>query len=103
MKPPRIPSIFKQGRYNRHKEFEYKPRFYDEQKERLEKRRQEIQKEIEREKRLTAAGEQDLRERISESWSRRETRRQKKQSNTRILLILAILVLIIYYIYSKLP
>ena len=103
MKPPRIPSIFKITEHNRYKRFEYKPRTFDEQKENIEKRRLQIEKEVAREKRLSEDGELYLRERINDTWSRRETRRQKKRSNIRLLLILGILVLIIYYIYSKIP
>lgn len=100
MKPPRIPSIFKLSN-NSYKRFEYKPRTYDEQKEKLENRRIAIERELEREKRLGENYESHLRERISDSWSQRETRRQKKASSQRLLLILAILVLVIYAIYSK--
>jgi hypothetical protein len=101
MKPPRIPSIFKLSEYNRHKKFNYTPRTFDEQKERLEKRKQEIEKEIAREKRLGSKYESHLRERITDSWSRKETRRQSRNSGIRLLLILAALILLLYLIYSK--
>jgi len=100
MKPPRIPSVFKISN-NSYKRFDYKPRTYDEQKEKLEKRRIAVEKEMAREQRLGENYESHLRERISDSWSQRETRRQKRASSRRLLLILAILVLIIYAIYSK--
>lgn len=100
MKPPRIPSVFKISK-NSHKRFDYKPRTYDEQKEKLEERRISIEKEIAREQRLGENYESHLRERITDSWSQRETRRQKRASSKRLLVILAILALIIYAIYSK--
>lgn len=103
MKPPRIPSVFKLTEHNRYKRFEYNPRTFDEQKENIEKRRIQIEKEVAREKRLSEDGELHLRERMNETWSRRETRRQNKRSNIRLLVILAVLVLIIYAIYSKFP
>lgn len=101
MKTPRLPSIFKLTEYNRNKRFTYEPRTFDEKKEKLEKRQREIEKELEIEKRLGKKYENHLRERISESWSRRETRRQQRNSGVRLLLILAALVILIYLIYTK--
>lgn len=101
MKPPRIPSVFKLTKYNEYKRFHYEPRTFDEQKERLAKRKLEIEKELEREKRLGKNYETHLRESIHNSWSKRETRRQKRNSSYRLLLILAALLAILYYIYKK--
>lgn len=101
MKPPRIPSVFKLTEHNSYKRFDYKPRTFDDQKEKLEKRRITIEKEIAREQRLGQNYESHLRERITDSWSHKETRRQNRASSKRLLLILAILVLIIFAIYSK--
>jgi DNA gyrase/topoisomerase IV subunit B len=101
MKPPRIPSIFKLTEHNQAKRFQYTPRTYDEQKEKLEKRKREIEKEIDREKRLGTNYEQHLRERINDSWSRREMRRQQRNSSRRLLLILAGILILLYFIYKK--
>lgn len=101
MKPPRIPSVFKLTEHNNYKRFDYKPRTYDEQKEKLEKKRIAIEKELALEKRLGENYESHLRERISDSWSQKEMRRQNRASSKRLLLILAIMVLIIFAIYSK--
>src|SRR5690554_1055040 len=100
MKLPRIPSEFRIAK-NSPKRFEYKPTTYDEQKEKLEERRTIVENEIAREQRIGDNYESHLRERIADSWSQRETRRQKKASSYRLLVILAILVLNIYAIYSK--
>ncbi len=102
MKPPRIPSVFKLSDHNSYKRFDYKPRTYDEQKEKLEKRQRQVEKELAIEQRLGKNYEAQLREKISNSWSRKETRRQSRNSSIRLLVILAILVLIIFAIYSKL-
>jgi hypothetical protein len=67
----------------------------------LEKREREIAKELEREKRLGKKYEEHLRERISDSWSRREMRRQKRNSSLRLLLILAALLILLYLFYTK--
>lgn len=101
MRAPRLPSIFKLTEHNRYKRFSYEPRTFDERKEELEKRRLEIEKEMQREQSLGEKGEKLLRERISDSWSRVETRRQQRNSTFRLLLILTILVAIIYAIFSK--
>lgn len=100
MKPPRIPSVFKLSNSS-YKRFDYKPRTFDEQKEKLEKQRITIEKEIAREQRLGKNYESHLRERITDSWTHKETRRQNRASSKRLLLILAIIVLIIFAIYSK--
>lgn len=101
MKPPRIPSLFKQGKYSQNRRFHYEPRIYDEQKEKLEKRRREIERDLEREKRLGENHEALLRENIHDSWARRETRRQNRNSGRRLLLILAALVMILYVLFTK--
>ncbi|HKK38738.1 MAG TPA: hypothetical protein VJ949_04945 [Cryomorphaceae bacterium] len=97
MRPPRLPSVFKLTEHNRHKSFNYEPRTFDERKERLEKRRKQIEKELALEQKLGKNYEEHLRERISESWSRKETRRVQRNSSWRLLLILAALIAVVYY------
>ncbi len=101
MKPPRIPSLFKLSKYNEPRRFNYSPRTFDERKEKLEKRKKEIEKEILREGRLGKTYEAHLRESIHDSWARRETRRQNRNSGRRLLLILAALIVIMYFIFTK--
>ncbi len=67
----------------------------------MEKRRREIERDIEREKRLGENHEALLRENIHDSWARRETRRQNRNSGRRLLLILAALVMILYVLFTK--
>lgn len=101
MRLPRIPSVFKLTEHNRIKRFDYKPRTFDEQKESFEKRRILIEKELALEKKLGKNYEEHLREKITDSWSRKETRRQKRNSSVRLLVILGALILILYFIYAK--
>lgn len=102
MKPPRIPSVFRLGKYGQNKQFHYEPRTFDQRKEDLEKRRRIIEQELEMEQKLGKNHEALLRESMHESWARRETRRQQRNSGRRLLLILAVLVLILYFVYLKL-
>ncbi len=101
MKPPRIPSLFKMGDRSRPKSFGYQPRTFDERKERLKKRKDEIDTEMAKQKGLGSTYENHLRERISDSWARRETRRQSRNSGYRVLLILAGLIILLYLIFSN--
>ncbi len=100
MRAPRIPSIFKLNN-NSHKQFQYQPRTFDEQKERLEKRRKEIERDVELENRTRGDLRTESRTRISDSWIRRETRRQQRNSSRRVLLILAALAILVYLIFSN--
>lgn len=100
MRAPRLPSIFKLTD-NSHKQFHYQPRTYNEQKERLEKRRKEIERDIELENRTRGDVRAESRTRISDSWIRRETRRQQRNSSKRVLLILAALAILVYLIFNN--
>jgi hypothetical protein len=101
MKAPRLPSLFKLGQYNRNKKFQYQPRTFDERKERLEKRQKEIEEELLIEKSRGSDYESHLRERISESWHRKDSRRQQRNSGSRVLLILAALLIVSYFVLKK--
>ena len=99
MRAPKLPSVFKLTEHNRYKRFTYEPRTFDERKQRLDKRKKEIEKELEIEKKLGKKYEEHLRESINDSWTRRETRRVQRNSSLRVLLILAALLTIVYYLY----
>jgi len=101
MKAPRLPSMFKLTEHNRYRRFSYNPRVYDPQKERLEERRRQIEAELKSTGNLSDSSRGALRERITESWARKESRRVKRNSGIRLLLILGILVVLLYAIYSK--
>lgn len=101
MKAPRIPTIFKIGS-SEPRGFKYKPRIYDEEKEKFEKRKRQIEKELDLKKQGGLSHEEDLRERISNSWSRREMRSKDRGRSRRLIIILIALALICYLIYTKL-
>lgn len=102
MKAPKLPSLFKLRKYNYHRQFDYQPRYYNEQAEKLQKRQRQIERELELEKKLGKTHEQVLRDRISESWGRREMARHRRNSSRRILIILVVICLLMYFLYTKL-
>lgn len=98
MEAPRLPSIFKQ---NRAREFNYKPLYYDERKERIEEMRKKYQKS---EDGSYVPGKISFRDvdkpgELKQSW---QADRQKsvRSSNRNLILILVGLLLITYYIIT---
>lgn len=101
MKAPKIPTLFKLGRKDP-KRFEYSPRFYNERKERLEKRAKEIEAEIKIEQRLQNDESFQKRAHEQENWIRFERTKKARQSNIRLLVILFGLLFISYLILQRL-
>ena len=87
----------------RHKRFEFTPRHFDEEKERLEKRKKEIAQDLG----LSGDDERSRREinfRAKLKGNRVETYRSSAAllSNIRLVVILGILLVICYFIYTNL-
>lgn len=101
MKAPKIPTLFKLGRKDP-KQFGYTPRFYNERKERLEKRAKEIEAEIKINERLSSDDSFQKRAHEQENWIRFERTKKAKQSNIRLLVILFGLLVISYLILKRL-
>ena len=101
MKAPKIPTLFKLGRKDP-KQFAYTPRFYNERKERLEKRAKEIEAEIKIEERLRSDETLQNKAHEQENWIRFERTKKAKQSNIRLLIILFGLLFISYLILQRL-
>jgi len=90
MEAPRLPSVFKA---HRAKQFSFKPRYYDERKERLEElKKKYANKEV---RRNTIS----FSEKIEGKW-RHERNRSVSKSNFRLLVIIAILTFITYKIIT---
>lgn len=89
-----IPSLLKT---QSNKRFNFKPRYYDEVKERVEYRKKQILAEEKYQKRLENDHELALRERMQAKWERNTRANANKKANRRILVIIAILSLIAYY------
>ncbi len=88
MEAPRLPSIFRQ---NHAKQFEFRPRYYDARKERLEKMKMKY-----------AGGEgpmnaENFRTNLGSKW-RESRKRGSAGSNVRLVVIMGILFLITYLI-----
>jgi len=103
MKSPKFPSLIRQNYY--FKRFEFTPRYYNEEKEKLELRKREIKLEVESEKKIkddpTIERHARMRIGMETSWQNRRSREVKK-SNIRIAVILAIIVAILFIIKNKL-
>jgi hypothetical protein len=91
MKPPKLPTFIKQKKPNR---FEFRPRYYDAKKEKMQERRERIAAELGLQdgKRLSE-NEVYFRQRLRESWQRSNQRaKQTHQSSIRIIVILFMLL-----------
>jgi len=92
MEAPKLPSFIRQ---NKHKSFEFKPRYYDEGKERIEELRRKYHSEenASEGKRSSDFSRGDL----SQAW--RDNRQTKvKSSNRSLLFIIVGLLAITYYL-----
>lgn len=91
MRAPKLPSLFRAGRQEP-KRFSYRPRLYDERRERLEKRKKQIEKELKLEQRIKENPEVQKLEYERDNYLRFERKRQSRQSNIRLIIILAALI-----------
>ncbi|MGK0407523.1 MAG: hypothetical protein ACJAZH_001342 [Roseivirga sp.] len=92
MEAPKLPSFIK---LNRNRSFDFKPRYYSERKERLE----EVKRKYEREKEISVANGERLREDLGTKWQ--DTRQTKVNSSNRVLLLIIIALLAITYYIIK--
>ncbi|MEX2595636.1 MAG: hypothetical protein WEC59_01810 [Salibacteraceae bacterium] len=86
--------LFKQPQPRR---FNFKPRFYDERKERLNARVEAIQKEVKANK--GASSENALRNRMNSAWRSNERANTVKRSNRSVFMIAGLLVVIAYLLF----
>lgn len=83
-----------------HQRFNYNPMYYDERKERIERKKEQYQSlndgSITDEERREL-----LKDQIRENWTRGEYRQtQKRSSNVRIIVILCVIVVLGYFIFN---
>lgn len=108
MRPPKVPTFFKLGK-QQPRSFSFTPRVYDERKERLDKRRKEIEEELRRERGDNIGEEAELeirkeafRSRLEESWRNRDTKPGGIGYGSRVFVILLALLAIVYLIFIRL-
>jgi cytochrome c-type biogenesis protein CcmH/NrfG len=85
---------------NKHRRFEYIPRYYDPRKEELEKKVKAAQKK---------PGEEDgqrreisFRQQTADKWGNTEFKMQAMRSNIRLIVIFIIVLIAFYYLYQYL-
>lgn len=83
----KLPSLFKPVYYKR---YSYKPRYYDEEKEKREQRRKEREEGQD-------FNSENFREFARAKWAK-ERKTSVKQSNTRLITIVVVLFIVIYLI-----
>lgn len=87
MEAPKLPSIFRQ---NRARGFEFKPRYYDARKERLEEIRKKYQQDKASGKGLSSNMKGEFRARMHDEW---RSQRSKMNFNTNLRLIVILVLL----------
>lgn len=85
--------IFKQPQ---HRRFDFKPRFYNESKERLEARVEAIKREMELED--AEHTELGLRSRMQSSWKKQDVKKSQQSSNRNVFIIAGLLFIIAYLV-----
>ncbi len=74
------------------KQFDYKPRYYDEEKERKEKRRKELEQ--------SGSGDTSfMKSEINWRWRRIDKKNRGKARGINLLIALAIIALLVYFIF----
>ncbi len=83
-----------------HQRFQYNPMYYDERKERLEKKKEQYRK-LEDESLSDEERKAYFKESIKKSWSGGEYRQaQKRSSNLRILLLIGLILALGYFVFN---
>ncbi len=94
MNIPRIPSFFKARRPN---QFEFQPRYYSEQKEKMDERRGRIARELEASNK-TQHNKEQFRSQLRENWGEARHKKTGYSMNYRIIFYILILVGVAYFL-----
>ena len=75
------------------KRFTYPPRYYDEEKERLEQRKRDLG--------LSEDGKSDFRAQVSNNWKRfrKSDQTRKKRAEVSVLIYLIIVAILVYFVF----
>lgn len=94
-------SIFKLP--NRHKRFEYTPRYYDPRKEELDKKIKAAQAEANpNQTNVSHRREISFRQRTSDKWGNTDFKNNMMKANVRLVIIFVICLVAFYYLYQYL-
>ena len=100
MEAPRIPKLF--GiRTKQPNQFHYEPRYYDEKREKREKRTAQIKRELELEGKISAKTRrersEDFRSELRENWGVSHRKKEGAAFNTRIIVLITAMLGLAYY------
>ena len=84
---------------NKHKRFDYVPRYYDERKEKLKNKIAAYEQESNVSSDERVRREISFREKTSDRWGNDEYKSASMRQNLRLILILAGLAVVVYYIF----
>lgn len=79
----------------RHKNFNYKPLYWDKAKEERDKRMKSALEDTEKDY------SQALRDRLQMRWKRNAGARERKSSNLRLVAIIGVLFLVVYFLFFR--
>lgn len=85
---------------NRHKQFEYKPLYYNEAKEELKHRIETIKRENGIDSEAAVNSKARMQQSIREKWNRKNYKESVSRSNRRVIIIIAVLLLISYFLFK---
>ena len=96
MQAPKLPTLFRQ---NKAHQFSFKPRYYQPEKERIEKLRRRYEKEKQLQQAPDYVQRRLRRDRLQGMWQSNR-QRQVRQSNRTLLLVVSLLFFLAYYIIT---
>ncbi len=87
---------------NRHKRFDYVPRYYDADKEALQRKINQANREAGEEANSNYAREIEFRSQLQSKWGNSDYKAASMRSNIRLIVILGLLLIAFYYVFVAL-
>lgn len=84
---------------NRHKRFDYVPRYYDPRKEILQQKLEQAKRENGEEVEGSAARQIKFKAQLEDKWGNSDFKAQNMRSNIRLIVILGCVIALFYYIF----
>ncbi len=95
-----MPPVFRIFKGGEPRSFSYQPRYYDEEKEDRERRRKEIERELDAERAEKGYHDAEgFRDRMRASWKHSQVRGESMRANIRLLIILVLLCMLCWIIF----